>query len=120
MSQELQRASSVFNPHKRLSLRFMCTRCGISYHAQYGNLPMDASWARAYFSCPQTPLDTLLEPYPQASAVQGRCISCQGVFKISSHQSQKFRRWLELQPPPRGMRNLTMSTPNDTDDESDD
>ena len=100
---------------RRLNVWFNCTFCDIKYHAQYWAIPVHPSEPRYRGSCPGSPVDSLLEPYPEASAVQARCVSCQHVVKIGTHNTHKFRKWLESCPPPRGLRNLTMITDSDSE-----
>ena len=103
---------NVINRSRRLNLELFCPSCDIRYHAQYGAISSAVTDPRGYSTCPRA-VDTILEPYPEASTVQARCISCSYVFKITTRQSQKFRKWLESFPPPRGLRNLAVSTDSD-------
>ena len=85
-------------------LRFSCSFCHASYVAQYGRTrgPFVA------FS-PVAPVDTLLEPWPEGSAVQARCVLCKGVFKLNGGNSRKFRDFLRTCDPPRGLRMLSVA-----------
>ena len=85
-------------------LHFKCSHCDAKYTAQYGR----TSGPYRAFN-PVAPLDTMLEPYPEGSAVQARCILCTKVFKLNGSNSKRFRDFLRTCDPPRGLRMLTVS-----------